>query len=70
MFEQVIGQQYAKDFLRAQLEQQRIPHAQLWSAPAGSGLLAMSVAYAQFLQCESRDNGDACGRRTIQVGDG
>ncbi len=40
----------------------RIPHAQLFYGPEGSGNLAIALAYAQFLNCRDRQADDSCGR--------
>ena len=45
-FDQVIGQQDAKQRLLAMAEEQRIPHAMLFCGPTGSGKLPLALAFA------------------------
>jgi len=39
----------------------RVSHAQLFTGTAGSGALAVAVAYVQYLCCRHRSGGDSCG---------
>lgn len=39
----------------------RIPHAQLFIAPEGAGALPLAIAYAQYINCQDRQNDDSCG---------
>jgi DNA polymerase-3 subunit delta' len=39
----------------------RIPHAQLFTGPEGSGKLPLAIAYAQYINCENKQEKDACG---------
>jgi DNA polymerase III subunit delta' len=57
----VVGNEKIKEELKQQLRLGEVPHAQLFLGSEGSGNLAMALAYAQTLQCESRDDFDACG---------
>lgn len=60
-FQQVIGQQQAKQRLVHAVKENRVSHAQLFLGPEGSGNLAMAIAYAQFLVCEKPGDVDSCG---------
>lgn len=60
-FSQVVGQESIKKSLRDSALQQRIPHAQLFLGPEGSGNLALALAYIQFIACEKRTDFDSCG---------
>ena len=40
----------------------RIPHAQLFLGPPGSGKLALAIAFAQYVLCENRREDAACGQ--------
>ncbi|MBL7828149.1 MAG: hypothetical protein JNJ57_16075 [Saprospiraceae bacterium] len=60
-FEDIIGQVRAKADLTQLAKGDRLPHAMLLLGPAGSGALALAVAFAQLLQCEQKDAGFACG---------
>jgi DNA polymerase-3 subunit delta' len=39
-----------------------VSHAQLFCGEAGAGTLPLAIAYAQYLNCENRTDGDSCGR--------
>lgn len=45
-FDDVIGQQEAKDRLMQLIRENRIPHAMLFTGPAGAGKLALAIAFA------------------------
>ena len=49
MFEQVIGQQEAKERLLQLVEEQRLPHALMLCGPMGSGKMALAMAFAAYL---------------------
>jgi len=69
LFKDIIGQQAVKKHLIRTVELQRISHAQLFLGPPGSGKLALAVAYAQFINCQDKQNftaenaeeADSCG---------
>ncbi len=60
-FADIIGQESLKRHLAESVDKGRISHAQLFSGAAGVGTLPMAIAYAQYLNCPNRHNGDACG---------
>lgn len=60
-FKDIVGQESIKQVLRSGVAVGRIPHAQLFAGPAGTGALPMAVAYARYLCCTDRHDGDACG---------
>lgn len=47
----IIGQEHIKNQLLLSVEQQRIPHAQIFVGPEGSGTLPMALFYARTLIC-------------------
>lgn len=55
-FDEIIGQHHIKKHLISSAKNGRVPHAQLFVGPAGSGTLATAIAYAQFLLSEFSDN--------------
>ncbi|MFH1118854.1 MAG: DNA polymerase III subunit delta [Bacteroidota bacterium] len=57
----ITGQDAIKDKLRRSVRDNRISHAQLFLGPEGSGKLAMAIAYAQYINCTQRKDGDSCG---------
>ena len=60
-FDEVIGQEDAKLRLRALVEEDRVPHALMFCGPSGSGKLALALAFASYLLCQYRHDGDSCG---------
>lgn len=60
-FADIIGQESLKRHLAESVDKGRISHAQLFSGAAGVGTLPLAIAYAQYLNCTSRHNGDSCG---------
>lgn len=61
-FEKIPSKKGIKDFLVKQVDESRIPHAQLFLGLEGSGSLAVALAYISYLFCENRQNGDSCGK--------
>ncbi|WP_418510428.1 ATP-binding protein [Corallibacter sp.] len=65
LFEDVLGQEHIKNHLTQSVENGRIPHAQLFVGPEGSGTLPMAIAYAQYILCgnkggENSNGNEAC----------
>lgn len=60
-FKDIIGQEEAKKHLITEVEEGRIPHAQLFCGPEGVGKLPLAIAYARFICCEHPTHEDACG---------
>lgn len=60
-FEEVIGQQEAKERLVRMVAEDRVPHALLFHGPNGCGKLALALALASYLLCSNRHDGDSCG---------
>ena len=48
-FEQVIGQQEARQRLMQMADEGRLPHAIMLCGPQGCGKLALAVGFAQYL---------------------
>ena len=51
LFQDILGQDHIKKFLITTANAGRIPHAQLFIGPEGSGTLPMAIAYAQYILC-------------------
>jgi DNA polymerase-3 subunit delta' len=51
LFNDILGQVHIKNHLTKSAETGRIPHAQLFVGPEGSGTLPIAIAYAQYLLC-------------------
>ena len=60
-FADIIGQEELKRRLVRTLDSGRVSHAQLFTGIAGAGTLPLAVAYAQYLNCRNRHDGDSCG---------
>ncbi|MBA4317086.1 MAG: DNA polymerase III subunit delta' [Flavobacterium sp.] len=59
-FSEILGQVHIKNHLTRSADLGRIPHAQLFVGPEGSGALPMAIAYAQYILC-SNQNGENSG---------
>lgn len=60
-FHEIIGQDAARQRLLQEVQEGRVPHAQLFCGPAGAGKIALALAYARYLCCPHRTATDACG---------
>lgn len=60
-FKDVVGQAETKVKLVEEIREGRIPHAQMFCGPAGSGKLPLALAYARYICCTGEKNDDACG---------
>ena len=57
-FSNIIGQTHLVNHLKTSANNGRIPHAQLFVGPEGSGTLAIAIAYARYVLCG--DNNPSC----------
>jgi DNA polymerase-3 subunit delta' len=55
LFSNIIGQENIKKHLIKTVENGRIPHAQLFVGPTGSGTLPMAIAYARYILCKNKE---------------
>jgi len=60
LFKDILGLTHIKNHLTTSADAGRIPHAQLFVGPEGSGTLPMALAYAQYVIC-SNANGENIG---------
>ncbi len=60
-FSEVAGHTRLKQLLAQAADAGRVSHAQMLCGEEGSGGLPLAVAYAQYLNCTQRQNGDSCG---------
>jgi DNA polymerase-3 subunit delta' len=60
-FRQVIGQENIKKSLLQSVKDSRVSHAQLFAGSDGSGNLALALAYARYVSCRNKQEGDSCG---------
>lgn len=61
-FEDIPSKHPEKDFLRHQVKEARIPHAQLFLGQEGSGALALALAFVSYIYCEDKTPTDSCGK--------
>lgn len=61
-FQDIPGPKSFTASLAESIDQQRVPHAQLFIGDNGGVNLMMALAYGQYLNCEQPENGDSCGR--------
>ncbi|MCX2679097.1 DNA polymerase III subunit delta' [Galbibacter sp. EGI 63066] len=67
LFSEILGQQHIKRHLTHSADNQRIPHAQLFVGPEGSGVLPMAIAYAQYVLCGNRDQENNTGNASCNL---
>ncbi|MEQ3663721.1 MULTISPECIES: ATP-binding protein [unclassified Olleya] len=53
LFSDILGLNHIKKHLTTSANNGRIPHAQLFVGPEGSGTLPMAIAYAQYILCKN-----------------
>jgi DNA polymerase-3 subunit delta' len=56
-FSEVIGQKHLKSHLQTTIKNGRIPHAQLFVGPMGTGVLPMAIAYASEILSQHAEEG-------------
>ena len=61
LFEEIFGQQKSKQLLMQMVQEERVPHAQLFLGSQGSGNLALALAFAQYVNCTNKQIEDSCG---------
>lgn len=60
LFSEIIGQEIIKKDLIETVKQNRISHGLLFYGPEGSGKLSLAIAYAQYINCENKQENDSC----------
>jgi DNA polymerase-3 subunit delta' len=61
LFKQIVGHEHLKNHLIQSASSGRIPHAQLFVGPEGSGVLPLAIAYAQYILCGNSDKENSGG---------
>ena len=62
-FDEVIGHDEAKQRLKAMVTEGHLPHALLFCGPMGCGKMALAMAFASYLLCQSHSaDDDSCGK--------
>lgn len=67
LFNDIIGQQHIKNHLTKSVNNGRIPHAQLFVGPEGSGTLPMAIAYAQYILCSNTNDENNTGNAACNL---
>ena len=67
LFADILGQEHIKNHLTTSANNGRIPHAQLFVGPEGSGTLPMAIAYAQYILCENLDGENSGGNNACNM---
>lgn len=60
-FSELTGHKEIIDSLRNMADSGRVPHAILLSGPSGIGKFKTARAFAQYLHCRNKKDGDSCG---------
>lgn len=66
-FSEVLGQEHIKNHLIKSAAAGRIPHAQLFVGPEGSGTLATAIAYTQYILCNNTGNENSGGNAACNL---
>ena len=66
-FSEILGQEAIKSHLIQTANEGRIPHAQLFVGPEGSGTLPMAIAYAQYILCGNTSNENSEGNSSCNL---
>ncbi|MFL9837819.1 DNA polymerase III subunit delta' [Flavobacterium sp. ST-75] len=67
LFSEILGQEHIKSHLTKSADSGRIPHAQLFVGPEGSGKLAMAIAYAQYILCSNTNSENNSGNSVCNL---
>ena len=67
LFSDILGQEHIKTHLTKSADNGRIPHAQLFVGPEGSGTLPMAIAYAQYILCKNVDGENSLGNEACNL---
>ncbi len=60
-FKDIIGHKQTISALIDTVEKNRISHALIFYGQEGIGKISLAIAYAQYLNCTNKQNGDSCG---------
>jgi len=66
-FSDILGLTHIKNHLASSADAGRIPHAQLFIGPEGSGTLPMALAYAQYIVCQNANGENADGNESCNL---
>lgn len=67
LFKDVLGLSHIKNHLASSADSGRIPHAQLFVGPEGSGTLPMALAYMQYIVCANQNSENTGGNEACNM---
>lgn len=67
LFKDVLGLSHIKNHLASSADSGRIPHAQLFVGPEGSGTLPMALAYMQYIVCGNQNGENTGGNEACNI---
>ncbi|MDR6299803.1 DNA polymerase III subunit [Mesonia maritima] len=67
LFSEILGLTHLKNHLTNSADRGRIPHAQLFVGPHGSGTLPMAIAYAQYILCKNTEGENTTGNESCNL---
>ncbi len=67
LFSSVLGHSHIKNHLAKSADANRVPHAQLFVGPEGSGTLPMALAYAQYVICRNQNGENTAGNSSCNL---
>ncbi len=67
LFKDILGLDHIKNHLVSSADAGRIPHANLFVGPEGSGTLAMAIAYAQYILCQNSAGENNTGNEACNI---
>jgi len=67
LFSSLLGHDHLLGHLTKTADTGRIPHAQLFVGPEGSGTLAVAIAYAQYILCQNQNGENSTGNAACNV---
>jgi len=67
LFKDILGLSHIKNHLALSADAGRIPHAQLFVGPEGSGTLPMALAYTQYIVCGNKNGENSEGAENCNL---
>lgn len=67
LFKDILGLSHIKNHLASSADAGRIPHAQMFVGPEGSGTLPMALAYMQYIVCGNQKGENSGGNETCNL---
>ncbi len=67
LFKDILGLSHIKNHLASSADAGRIPHAQMFVGPEGSGTLPMALAYMQYVVCGNQNGENSGGNESCNL---